>query len=68
MGELERADMQGIVMSAYAHLPCAAYVLLPVNDARGGRAWLRGVVPEIASGEGKDEVSLLNLAITFSGL
>jgi Dyp-type peroxidase family len=66
--ELERSDLQGLVMSAYAHLPCAAYMLLRVSEPRGARTWLRALAAEITTGDGKDEHSSLNVAMTFDGL
>lgn len=68
MSELERADMQGILMSAYAHLPCAAYMMLRVAEPRGARAWLRTLAGGITTGGGKDEQSSVNVALTHPGL
>jgi Dyp-type peroxidase family len=68
VSELERSDMQGILMSAYAHLPCAAYMLLRVTEPRAARAWLRGLAGDITTGGAKDEHSSLNVALTHAGL
>ena len=38
--ELERSDMQGLLVSAYAHLPCATYRLLRITDPAAARPWL----------------------------
>jgi Dyp-type peroxidase family len=66
--ELERSDMQGIVMSAYAHLPCAAYMLLRVTEPRAARGWLRTLAGTITTGARKEEQSSLNVALTHPGL
>ena len=55
-------------MSAYAHLPCAAYMLLRVSDSRGARAWLGTLAGDITTGAGKEERSSLNVALTHTGL
>jgi Dyp-type peroxidase family len=68
VSELERSDMQGILMSAYAHLPCAAYMLLRVTEPRNARTWLRAVAGEVTTGAGKEEQSSVNVALTHPGL
>jgi Dyp-type peroxidase family len=66
--ELERKDIQGLVVSSYKHLPCAAYVLLRVQNAKAARAWLSQHVAEITTSEGKDPDFSTNLAFTWTGL
>ena len=71
MAELNPEDMkdiQGFVMSGYAHLPCVSYVMLRVVDATAARGWLRNLVSEVTTSEGKQEISCLNVALTHSGL
>jgi Dyp-type peroxidase family len=68
MVELERKDIQGIVVSAYKHLRCAAFLLLRVKDAAQARAWLAQVVNEIATSETKRAALSINLAFTYTGL
>ncbi len=68
MAELERKDIQGLVVSAYKHLPCAAYVLLRVKNAAPARKWISQRVPEIMTSEGKHPRHSINLAFTYSGL
>lgn len=68
MPELERKDIQGIVVSAYKHLPCAGYLLLRIKGAPQARAWISQRVPEIMSSEKKHASLSINLAFTFSGL
>jgi len=68
MAELERKDIQGIVVSSYKHLPCAAYVLLRVTDARKARSWLAERVSEVTVSENKHASFSINLAFTCSGL
>jgi Dyp-type peroxidase family len=67
--ELERKDIQGLIVSSYARdLHCAAYVLLRVENAAGARAWLLQNIKEITTAEAKQEHFSTNLAFTVDGL
>ncbi|MFL6208912.1 MAG: Dyp-type peroxidase [Pyrinomonadaceae bacterium] len=68
MAELERQDIQGLVMSGYAHLSCVCYLLLRVADAAGARRWLAQLAAEVTTAEGKQEGTSLNVAFTHRGL
>jgi Dyp-type peroxidase family len=68
MAELERKDIQGMVVSAYKHLHCAAYVLLRVKNAPQARAWISQRVTEVMASENKHASLSINLAFTYSGL
>jgi Dyp-type peroxidase family len=68
MAELERKDIQGIVVSAYKHLPCAAFLLLRVKDAAQARNWLALRASEVMAAEKKHSALSINLAFTFTGL
>jgi Dyp-type peroxidase family len=68
MEQLERADIQGLLFSAYAHLPCAAYLMLRVEAASAARAWLGHLAPEITAATGKQAGISTNIAFTFSGI
>jgi Dyp-type peroxidase family len=68
MAELERQDIQGLVISGYAHLPCASYQLLRVNDAAAARLWLGRKALEVTTSERKQEGTSLNIALTHGGL
>lgn len=68
MAELDRKDIQGLVVSAYKHLPCSAYVLLRVTRATAARKWIEQLLPEIATSDGKRPSTSINLAFTFTGL
>lgn len=68
MTELERHDIQGIVISSYIHLSCAAYVLLRVTDAEKARRWLADISGEITTAQGKQERTSTNIAFTHPGL
>jgi len=65
--ELERKDIQGLILSSYIHLPCAAFLLLRVTNAAVAREWLARHVGEITTAEKKQDVST-NLAFTYDGL
>ena len=68
MVELERKDIQGIVVSAYKHLPCAAFLLLRVRNAQPARTWLAQIATEITASEAKHPSLSINIAFTYSGL
>jgi deferrochelatase/peroxidase EfeB len=68
MAELERKDIQGIVVSAYKHLPCAAFLLLRIKDAPPARNWLALRASEVMASEKKHAALSINLAFTFTGL
>jgi Dyp-type peroxidase family len=68
MAELERKDIQGMVVSAYKHLSCAAYVLLRIKNAPQARAWLSQRVTEVTASENKHASVSINLAFTYTGL
>lgn len=71
MAELKPEDMkdiQGFVMSGYAHLHCVSYIMLRVVDPAAARRWLANLVAEVTTSEGKEEISSLNVALTHHGL
>ncbi|MBC7931178.1 MAG: Dyp-type peroxidase [Rubrivivax sp.] len=68
MAELERHDIQGFLLSAYGHLPCATYLLLRVTDAASGRRWLARLADEVTTAERRQEGFSVNLALTGTGL
>ncbi|HEY8186719.1 MAG TPA: Dyp-type peroxidase [Pyrinomonadaceae bacterium] len=71
MAELKPEDMndiQGFVISGYAHLPCVSYMLLRVDDAPATRRWMAQLINEITTSEGKELISCTNVAVTHHGL
>lgn len=66
--DLDRTAVQGLVVSAFAHLPCAAYRLFRIDDAARARTWLARVAAAVTTGERKQEGWSLNLALTREGL
>ena len=68
MVSLERHDMQGLIVSAYSNLPCAAYALFRITNRAAARGWLGALAGEVTTAEGKQPVSSLNVAFTYSGL
>ncbi|OAN67121.1 Dyp-type peroxidase [Sphingomonas sp. TDK1] len=47
---VDRADIQGIILSGYNHLPHAAYLFLSFGNAKGARRWLGALLPSISTG------------------
>lgn len=66
--QLERDDIQGFVLSSYAHLPCANYLLLQITDPELARGWIKHFVSQITTAAKKQEGFSLNLAFTSTGL
>lgn len=68
MTTFERSDVQGIVVSGYAQMHEARYVLLEVADDGGARRWLRELSDRVTASSGAEEVRCLNVALTCAGL
>ena len=66
--ELEKNDVQGLVVSSYSHLPGAAFLLLRVTEPAAARRWLSRCVPAITTSEGKHAEFSINLAFAWTGL
>lgn len=65
-------DIQRLVVSAYAHLPWARYLLLRVDGGEAAstaaRAWLATLIPQISTAAAKPTGVALNVAFTAEGL
>ena len=57
----EKDDMQGILVSAFAHLPCVAYSLLRVVDRVAARRWLLDISCLVTNAVAKQEGWSLNI-------
>jgi Dyp-type peroxidase family len=66
--QLEKEDIQGLVVSSYSHLPCSAFLMLRVRDAAAARKWLAQGVKGITTSQGKHMEFHTNLAFTWTGL
>ena len=66
--KLEFQDMQGLIASSYAHLPCAAYLLLRVVNREAAGVWFHHWLPRVTTAKGKQWDFSLNVALTASGL
>lgn len=74
---VDMEQIQGIVLSGYAHLPYAAFLFFRIHDAARCREWLRIILPEVLSaalwptapdGTKKKPATALNLAFSYKGL
>jgi Dyp-type peroxidase family len=65
---LEVQDVQGLVASAYGHLPHGCFVLLEIADATKARAWLGELAGDVTTAAGRVEGESINVALTPSGL
>ena len=66
--ELERHDIQGMLLSAYGHLPWSANVLLQIDDPVLARAWLAALYATVTPATGKHHKLSLNVALAYPGL
>jgi Dyp-type peroxidase family len=67
----EWADIQGLVLSAYKHLDCAAYLFYSIVDEQATKRWIADVAERITPAlRNQHKVSgrSLNVAFTASGL
>lgn len=65
---LERHDIQGLLMSGYARMHLATYLLLAVREPASARTWLTDLAARVTTGERPQEESCLNVALTPEGL
>jgi Dyp-type peroxidase family len=70
--DIDRDDVQGIVMSSYSHLECASYMLLQIEDGTKAKAWLAGITPKLTTARkpprGARPDRNMNVALTCTGL
>ncbi len=65
---LDPPDTQGLMVSSYKDMTCAAYLLFRVSDPRAARAWLSRLADHVTTAEGPQPVRSLNVALTYEGL
>src|SRR5689334_24966511 len=53
----ELKDVQGTILSGFAHLPYASYLFLQIKDAAKIKPWLEQITPQITTGEPWDKPS-----------
>lgn len=68
MAQLERHDIQGFVVSGYASMHRATYLLLAIRNPGAARAWLADLAPRITTSERPEEARCLNIAFTPAGM
>jgi Dyp-type peroxidase family len=67
-GQLEVADIQGLVASGYKKLRAASYLLLRASDPAKGRKWLAGLADRLTNAAAPVTTTGLNVAFTHGGL
>lgn len=67
---LQFDDIQGIVLSGYAHLSHAGYVFLQITDSVKARRWLKDIIREVTNAvyPTVKPATCLNIAFTYQGL
>ncbi len=68
MAQLERQDIQGLVMSGHAKMHRAAYLLLRIGDRASARAWLADLASRLTASTGSEEERSIHVALTCQGL
>src|SRR5580692_5371999 len=77
------ADIQGLILSGYAHLRFASYLFLDFRSTVGAKAWLKAIIAQITTAKPWEEVEVeeggskttkkrkpptaLNIAFSLSG-
>jgi Dyp-type peroxidase family len=71
-GNLQVGDVQGLVLSGYAHLRWSSHVPLRIDNPAAAKQWLQSQLKKITDGRHIDKSQrgprAVNLALTFSGL
>ncbi|MGY1706526.1 Dyp-type peroxidase [Geodermatophilus sp. SYSU D00697] len=67
-GDVDLADVQGIVGSGYGRLPEAVFLGLRVDDGAAGRAFLADLLPRVTSMAAEHGSRALNVALSHGGL
>lgn len=67
MEPLDLPDIQGLLLSAYGKLGCAAYLLLRVTDTVPARRWLTRIALEITPAT-EPRAPSINLGLTYDGM
>lgn len=65
---LELHDIQGLVLSAYPHLPWGRYVFLRIDDLPTARQWLDGLAAAVTTAADPKESTACNVALSFAGM
>ena len=68
MRTLERQDVQGLVVSGYAHMHCASFLLLRIGDPAAARHWVGELAGRVTTSEKAEERRCVNVAFSASGL
>lgn len=68
MRTLERHDVQGLVVSGYAHMHCATFLLLRIGDPAAARHWVGELAGRVTASEKAEERRCVNVAFSASGL
>jgi Dyp-type peroxidase family len=67
-GDLDLADVQGLLASGYGHLPQALFLGVAFDTGEEGRALLAGLLPEVTSSAGPEGSTALNVAVGHGAL
>ncbi len=66
--ELERQDIQSIIIRGHGNLKAAAYVLLHIKNSLMVKQWLGNLVEQVQTSNQKTSQHCLNIAFTYEGL
>jgi len=64
----ELNDVQGLVARGYGDLSSAVFLVVGIDDADAGRAWLGAVAGSLTTSDVNPDVQAVNVAVTSAGL
>ena len=68
MTQIDKTDLQGIIVRGYAELPAACFLLINIREPGKTKSWLKQSLSEITPGHAKPLLRAMNIAFTFQGL
>lgn len=66
--QLERHDIQGILVRAYSHLPEARFILLQFGDGAAAKTWLASLADQLTNSERAPRKQAVNIALASPGV
>ena len=65
MENLDKKDIQGIIVRGYSNLPAACFMLISIKDAEPAKYWLNQLIPDITPALHKPNEYAVHVAFTF---
>jgi Dyp-type peroxidase family len=68
MEEIDKKELQGLLVRGYSYFPAACYLLLKIKSARAAKDWLSTGFHQFTAGSDRRPETALNIAFTWQGL